>query len=399
MTLRFDALASPFDGDFLGVASGLLKDLFVAVAGRMQTMATQHGLPVPNLATEALMQPGAALRSWSPEISAVLNGLKPRLERQDAQWLLAQFALASYTSQWLDEFAAQIPGRRALFVAGQTIVGTELSVRATADELEIGGAGPTQRFMKTQIGAGAPRWARDPQQDVVSFGRWATVLMSDGEWITHWPPRHTAAERTTDLAASRAVLRQAGEIMEASLPEYYVWVSGMLREVLASRAPEPGVSASGSFMTWFGHVQMSLASVVKTIDMLVHETSHQYFHLARLFDPLCQHDAPAVYSVLKKTHRPLERVLLGYHAAGNMWLALTTLRERGGDMDARELEQEICQTSALVAGLDASLRGEHERHLTESGASLYETLRQRLCDRGFEGRSRAADEGIGVASG
>jgi HEXXH motif-containing protein len=199
--------------------------------------------------------------------------------------------------------------------------------------------------------------------------------------LRQWSLDH-AVERTTDLDASRAVLQRSSEVLEANVPEYYVWVGTLLREILPLDDIGPGRSMSGSFMTRFGQVHLSRSTVVKTIDMLVHEASHQYFHLARLFGPLCKRDAPEVYSVLKQCKRPLEKVLFGYHAAVNIVLALETLRARRCGLDGAELDHEIRETVDLVAGLDSSLKGNWEQHFNEAGISLYMALRARLADRG-----------------
>lgn len=63
--------------------------------------------------------------------------------------------------------------------------------------------------------------------------------------------------------------------------------------------------------------------------MLIHECTHQYLHMLSWFETLVTKDAQPHYSPLKGCERPLERIVLGYHAFANVLLAYAQLDTHG----------------------------------------------------------------------
>lgn len=100
-------------------------------------------------------------------------------------------------------------------------------------------------------------------------------------------------------------------------------------------------------------------------EMLVHEASHQIYNLTIAPTDVCRPDAPAVYSVLKRTFRPLERVVFALHATANIAAFYATSPTGGGWARDRALADhaalsDACRTAAAS--------------LTRTGRAIVETL-------------------------
>jgi hypothetical protein len=94
--------------------------------------------------------------------------------------------------------------------------------------------------------------------------------------------------------------------------------------------------------------------------------------------PAVKKDAPDAYSILKGTKRPLEKLLLGYHAFANVLLTLEEIKRRDLDVDRRELDRQIASSGRLVADLQAELEPRWEQFLEDRGKDMYLPLRKRI---------------------
>ena len=88
--------------------------------------------------------------------------------------------------------------------------------------------------------------------------------------------------------------------------------------------------------------------------------------------------APEVFSVLKNTSRPLDKVLLGFHAFANMRLALGFLRANPEGLELKELADHERDVSSIVGSLDSSLQPFVDDYLEPAGEALYAPLRAKL---------------------
>jgi HEXXH motif-containing protein len=89
-------------------------------------------------------------------------------------------------------------------------------------------------------------------------------------------------------------------------------------------------------------------------------------------------DAPEAYSALKNTKRPMERILLGFHAFANILLMFPQLRQATDRIDPKELAGHVQHVSSIVRELDSVLQEHWERYLEPQGRELYLPLRERL---------------------
>ena len=114
-------------------------------------------------------------------------------------------------------------------------------------------------------------------------------------------------------------LSAALDLLFASAPEYYSWVTEIVKHIAIIDAPDERLHSCSSLLCWGAIAVSPCTSPLRTCEMLVHEASHQYFHLlSRLFPPVEQ-DAE-FYSPLKNKLRPLSKLMLGYHAFANVYL-------------------------------------------------------------------------------
>jgi HEXXH motif-containing protein len=113
------------------------------------------------------------------------------------------------------------------------------------------------------------------------------------------------------------------------------------------------------------------------MEMLTHECSHQVYQLASWFARMDLPDAPEVYSVLKERSRPLERLLLGFHAFGNCVLMYDALRQRNAPVDQDELPGRISSARLLVDSLHEEV-APRISFLSPAGQAIYKPLADRL---------------------
>ena len=158
---------------------------------------------------------------------------------------------------------------------------------------------------------------------------------------------------------------------------YAPWVQGVLRYVLVGKRQRGIQSMSGSTSEWPGVVQLSCAAAAPAIaDALVHECTHQYFNIVTIAGRVDDGtDTAGYWSRPVAATRPIDKILVAYHAFANVLLFYHRLIETGLD-DARYAARNIEDMALLVADLDVPLRD--NLALTELGRALYDPLASRI---------------------
>jgi HEXXH motif-containing protein len=370
------------EGNFIALATRLSSRAFTKTLAAVNRWAEKFQVPGIELPAEALSDDNLGVRCWRPELGAVNLGLQRSSSRDDWAWLSAQTRLASFLCGLIPSLDLSVRGTRPLFLAGHMVQGRDLAVRADGNVLEVfdGDDALLLGLKKVVLPGMAPLWVPAPDPEVVRLGSGAATVFADGAWEGYWYPGASPMNLTPDREASRRTIEETLATLEEHLPPSYLWVSLLLAELVPLREPKPGTTNSGSSGSWPGHVYLSQASVLQTIIMLVHECSHQYFHLLLWNASLVVDGAPEVYSVLKQTRRPLSKLLLGYHAFANVLLVLARLRELKTGIDPAEIDAQIYSVGRLVAELDAVVLAHCDRFINERGKSLYLPLRDRLAE-------------------
>ena len=121
----------------------------------------------------------------------------------------------------------------------------------------------------------------------------------------------------------KIVLSEALDIIEQFTPAYLPWVKDILRWLVPIYPPEASTGATSRAFSMYGVpsiVHMSFPNnPLKIADLLVHECSHQYYHVAEDWFRLSNdQDKELYYSDYVKKDRPIDRILIAFHAFANV---------------------------------------------------------------------------------
>lgn len=135
--------------------------------------------------------------------------------------------------------------------------------------------------------------------------------------IEQWPARARLSEQSREEID--ATMQDALAILAKNAPDYFSWVVRVLRRVVPVYSAE-NATQSQSCDRNPGVVAISFpARPVAVAEILVHECSHQYYHLTELLGRVTNgSDRREFYSPVKDRERPLEAILLAFHAFANM---------------------------------------------------------------------------------
>jgi len=111
-------------------------------------------------------------------------------------------------------------------------------------------------------------------------------------------------------------LLKAQRALKSVLPAAHRWLTRMTRVVVPLGAGDPGQFRSGSVAGIPGLVMVEITgSYLLTLEALIHETAHLYFHFCEVSDPLIRADQTQLFtSPLRADPRPLRGIFLAYHA-------------------------------------------------------------------------------------
>ncbi len=168
-----------------------------------------------------------------------------------------------------------------------------------------------------------------------------------------------------EVESATELLRSAAEFLDVHSSSYARWTGGLLRTLIPLCGDTPDAIRSGSSVAEPGLSHMSFRCTPAALaEMLVHETTHQYYYLATRVGGVDDGRDPTLYySPVKQQGRPLCYILIAYHAFGNVLLFSRECLERGyADPDGyvrryvevlsrwvRELEEPLRSSPALTA--------------------------------------------------
>ncbi|KMN83652.1 hypothetical protein VK98_01490 [Chromobacterium sp. LK11] len=189
------------------------------------------------------------------------------------------------------------------------------------------------------------------------------------------PDDRQQAAGDPDAEAGRA-LAAGLALIEQGAPAYGPWVRRLVRQVRPLRRSGGQVS-SWSSLHYPGLVSMTLfASPLDMAETLVHEASHQHFHLLDRLFPLSERGAEEwLYSPVKRRRRPAAMLLLAYHAFGNVALFFDALR-RNGRLAEADWRHHMADLNDWLPRMAAEL--ERARSLSPAGRRFLDALQRRL---------------------
>jgi hypothetical protein len=181
------------------------------------------------------------------------------------------------------------------------------------------------------------------------------------------------ADTLEPIERVRSTLDEALLMIRSHAPAYLAWIEDAVDAIIPVLPPAGGYG-SGSEAGLHGIIHASFPiRPLGLAESLVHEASHQYFHIAEL-DTLMSNGQDTRLYLNPYTHkeRPIGRILLAFHAFANVALLYRACLE-GGVLEAKK-ELEVHLESG--EGFDAALRGSDG--LTPSGRVLYQAIRGAL---------------------
>lgn len=168
--------------------------------------------------------------------------------------------------------------------------------------------------------------------------------------------------RDLDTGAAASAVAQA----IATLPDdIRDWVAPVSRHLMVSTENAGSLdSCSSPDMPFCYRIALN-PSRSSLQEMVVHESSHQYYNQLVRADAVAEPAAPKVYSALKRTERPLERVVFALHAATNIAAAYRRIVIDHTEPYERAMA-DLMKLCEVVAG--------HADHLTPYGRRLCRAL-------------------------
>lgn len=178
-------------------------------------------------------------------------------------------------------------------------------------------------------------------------------------------------------AAIAALLDEAFDIIDRFAPQYGPWTLRLLRDIVPLES-ESGCMRSGSSVAEPGSCHMSFRnSPVAIAEMLVHETTHQYYYLVTRFAPVDDGtDKQLYYSPAKQCGRPIAYILIAYHAFANVLLFSRQCLAAGYPDVQGHLRHNVEVLSKWIETFDEALR--KTTALTECGRALWLPLDRAL---------------------
>jgi HEXXH motif-containing protein len=375
----FSYLSHPLVGDFRSVAAELCTIQFHAFCSRAQEAVKQgrHAPLLEQVAQRLAAQP-SSIAYWTPEVSWIYAGMQgmraDACEGTKQDWVAAQVATAAFLTGVLDRIHMRVDIAEPILIAGRTFVGA-LTLDGSADRLCVRAAGGAETTFVAIAGRDDMRVWIEPSASrtrLLSVEGHPAVRLVGSDWhASRWigqPCDDAPAE------AAAAQIEDALALLRDVAPEYHDWVTCLLKEITPLRRPAPNMIASNSSALRMGGIDLATpASATETVEMLVHECTHQYYHMCSWMGSTVVPDAKPYFSPLKQCERPLDRILLGYHAFGNAMIVFDRLAGKGMAADIQDRWRTV---SAYMDQLVTPLRDPAQ--LSELGVALFAPLHARL---------------------
>lgn len=382
--MSFPVFSNPLEGDFLTLAESLACRQFAGTIDKVNQLARRLDVAEVPVNADAIIPEVLGARSWRPETGFVQMALKAKGEKvEEWSWIAGQMALAAFVCGAAPSLDVEIVSNHPTTVAGHSFDARNLILKGEETKLLVRTEdGQEHTFILYNGDENPPVWLREPEQDLIPLGSAGRCVRADGKWVEHWNADAPKDLYNGSSESFRQQITMAADVLERCAPVYYVWVATLLRELVPLRGDTlGGGTSSRSFLFCPGQIHFSTpATLLQTVNMMVHECSHQFFHVLQWSMAVVKEGAPEVFSVLKNTKRPLDKVLLGFHAFANMRLALGFLRSNSEGLNLKELADHERDVGSIVNSLDSGLQLYVDDYLEPAGKALYTPLRAKLVD-------------------
>jgi len=186
-----------------------------------------------------------------------------------------------------------------------------------------------------------------------------------------------SASNANDTFYSKVNL--ALELLRDFASPYLDWVDKITNKIIVFDSDSDSHIKSGSWEEAMSLYNLSVNHDVYIIaELLVHESSHQYFNLLKKIDDFAKPHESLYYSAAVDKDRPLWAILIAYHAFANIVLFYRMLIENKADWKEIIVEREK-ENMLLVNSLATHLV--NNKYLTDTGKTLFLSLHERITNK------------------
>jgi HEXXH motif-containing protein len=313
-----------------------------------------------------ILQLPDVLLAWRPELGHLNSLLSANDRLQNAA---AQYALLAIAAGCQCDIVASTVAPACLSFSGYRIpTGARIGIHRVGDRLSVIVDEVETTFIRNQHG-----WRRINGRDE------SLRQIENGLVVVGGPSVDPQMKGTYDGDLSPALFAEAAEQMFRSLrfisevsPEYFRWCTRVLRQVELTHSPRSGVSFSRSDPCRPGTIVLSFpADLVLYLEAVVHECTHQYFYMLMMLtavksDPF---DQTEFFSSIVARNRPIDRVLLAYHATANIISFLDVLRKHRLDLQPM-VDLRLREQTKITRQLHEVLAS-GKKHLSEAANSFW----------------------------
>ena len=168
-------------------------------------------------------------------------------------------------------------------------------------------------------------------------------------------------------------------VLKYNASSYFNWVTKFTNKIIVFDSDSNSHIKSGSWEEAMGLYNLSINHDIYIIaELLVHESSHQYFNLLKKIDDFTEENDCLYYSAAVDKDRPLWAILIAYHAFANIVLFYRMLIDNQAEGKAIVIEREK-ENLQLVNSLSIHLVD--NPYLTHTGKTLFLSLHERLTNK------------------
>ncbi|PWI54419.1 hypothetical protein B5K03_09545 [Rhizobium phaseoli] len=368
----FSGFAGPFwhleDGVLSAIVSTYYQEYLRRFVGQFETKLTQSGGGLVELIDHAATRLGTFETAWHFACAGIREAVANNVSDDEALDAAVSFAFHALASGMSGEFHAfSERGFRPMWRDCLIQQAKSIHVWRRGDEAAIAKDGSVTSLLPDCCGEGHNFLLTATSENIH-----LALLSPEAANIIGCPPPSALAADEILLATSN--FTAALDVLERHAPVFARWVGRVLAFIVPVDGPH-GLMQSSSSRQWPGVAQISFrCDAVAIAEMLVHEATHQYFNILLMLDPVTDGtDRGLYYSPMRKCERPIEMILLAYHAFANVLMFYRECRQSGladagyCERNERELLPDLRQLENALMTTKA---------LTEAGEAIWRPFRQ-----------------------
>ena len=375
-------LSNPYEGNFVECARAISNSFVWNTIARdiYDNKLNLSSFPADfNDSTQLGMRPEVG-----PLRLAKRNG---SLTTHGNEWYSAQLSVVAFLSGFTDSLDIRVNTNTPILIAGHSYVGEDIHLKGNSGVITVCKNGQLiDELVLTQHTTSSTFWKCSTATDyLINLGSLKAVPFVEPNWIKEWNyPGAIFYAREKDENGFIKKIEEGYAFLEQHFPEYYLWSIALVEEICSIPLHNSQSTRSLSFSFWPNQIHLTADdSLIILLDAIIHENSHLYFNLSWIVSPLCTPDAPMGYSPLKKRERPLNMLILAFHALGNILLLyINMMKSASLDVNQNELNEGIKYNANLVTKLADEIN-KYRPYLTQTGLDLCQPLYDRLLQDEF----------------